>query len=133
MGAPLKYSNPDDMQALIHIYFVDCKKNREAEKKGWGEVKDSITEDLHPTITGLSLALGMDRRSLINYEEKDEYFPTVREAKSRIEAYNEQGLQQSVPGIMFNLKNNFNWKDKTEVEQSGELKITEIKRTIVEP
>lgn len=121
MGRPAKYTNPDDMQALIHLYFLDCKKNREAEKDDLGEVKDVITPDLHPTVTGLALVLDLTRQGLINYEGKEEFIDTVRKAKTRIEAYNEQGLLQSVNGVIFNLKNNFNWKDKQEIEHSGDM------------
>lgn len=120
MGRRAKYTNPDDMQALIHLYFVGCKKNREAEKNGWGEPKDSITEDLHPTVTGLALVLDLTRQGLINYEVKEEFVDTVKEGKARIEAYIEQRLFLNNPtGCIFNLKNNFNWKDKQETELSG--------------
>ncbi len=121
MSRPLQYKNPEEMQALIHIYFEDCRKNREAEKNGWRDGKDAITPDLHPTVTGLALVLDLTRQGLINYEGRREFADTVSEAKTRIEAYNEQGLHQSVNGIIFNLKNNFEWRDKQEIEHSGNL------------
>ena len=122
MGDRPKYTNPDDMQALIHLYFVDCKKNFEADKNGWGEPKDTITEDLFPNVTGLALALDMTREGLINYEAKDEFTDTVKRAKQRVESYTVQRLFMNNPtGSIFNLKNNFNWKDKQEVEHSGDI------------
>jgi len=131
MGRRVKYSNPDDMQALIHIYFVDCKKNREAEKNGWGEPPEAITEDLYPNVTGLALVLDLTREGLINYEEKDEFSDTVKNAKQRVESYTVQRLFMNNPtGSIFNLKNNFGWKDKTETEYSGDLKVTKIERVI---
>lgn len=137
MGRPVKYTNPDDMQALIHLYFLDCKKNLKASEDGWGEggePKDLITEDLYPTVTGLGLVLDLTREGLINYEAKDEFADTVKRAKQRVEAFTNQRLFLNNPtGSIFNLKNNFGWKDKTEVEQSGELIVTKIERTIVEP
>jgi len=135
MGQKLQYETPDEMQAIIYLYFEDCKKNRDflkakpekvdPEKEG-AEVKspvkpDTITDDLHPSISGLGVVLGLSRQGLINYEGRDEYVDTVRQAKSGIEAYNEQGLQQNVHGIIFNLKNNFNWKDRQEFEHSGDI------------
>jgi len=120
MGRPAKYTKPDDMQALIHLYFLDCKKNREAEKNGWGEPKDTITEDLYPTVTGLGLVLDLTREGLINYEGKEEFSDTIKRAKIRVEAYTAQRLFMNNPtGSIFNLKNNFNWKDKTETAHTG--------------
>jgi len=122
MGRPAKYTNPDDMQALIYLYFLDCKKNREAEKNGGGEPKDTITEDLHPNVTGLGLVLDLTREGLVNYEQKDEFSDTIKRAKSRIESYTVQRLFMNNPtGSIFNLKNNFNWKDKQEIEHSGDM------------
>ena len=110
MGARPKYTNPEDMQAVIYEYFKD---------------NDA------PTITGLARALDLTRQGLINYEGKPEYADTVRQAKSQVEEILERGLYGNVAGLMFNLKNNFGWKDKTEIGLDGELKITKIERVIV--
>ena len=96
-GRPPKYETPQEMQASIDRYFAE--------------------EDV-PTVTGLALALGFDsRRSLLNYEIKDEFLPTIKKAKMRIESGYEKELisrNGSVTGLIFNLKNNFNWKDAQE-------------------
>jgi len=61
----------------------------------------------------------MDRDSLLNYGKNEEFFGTVKEAKMRIQAFIEQRLYENNPtGCIFNLKNNFGWKDKTETEHS---------------
>jgi len=120
MGIRPKFNNPDDMQAGIYQYFEDCRKNREADDKGWGELKDLVTEDRYPNVTGLGLVLDLTREGLINYEQKDEFADTVKRAKQRIESFTVQRLFMNNPtGSIFNLKNNFGWKDKTEVESSG--------------
>lgn len=98
MGARPKYENPADMQALIYEYFKD---------------------NTRPTITGLAAALDLTRQGLINYEGREEFFDTVRQAKIQVEEILEQGLYGNVAGLMFNLKNNFGWKDKSETEVSG--------------
>lgn len=73
-----------------------------------------------PTMAGLALYLGVDRRTVVNYSHKEEYFPTIRKARARIESHLEKKLYgNNVTGLIFNLKNNFNWKDKTEVEQTN--------------
>jgi len=100
MGDRPKYTNPADMQALIYEYFKD---------------------NTRPTITGLARALDLTRQGLINYEGKPEFADTVRQAKSQVEEILEQGLYGNVAGLMFNLKNNFNWKDKQEIDTSGSV------------
>ncbi len=66
------------------------------------------------------------RDLLIDYTDKDEFSDTIKKAKARVEAFNEQRLfGNNVTGVIFNLKNNFGWKDKTEVDQnmSGALEM----------
>ena len=73
-----------------------------------------------PTISGLALHLGVDRRTIVNYSNKEEYFPTIKKARARIEAHLEKKLfGNNVTGLIFNLKNNFDWKDKSEVAQTN--------------
>ena len=105
MGRPKKYNNAEEMQKVIDKYFKIC------DEKG-----DPYT------ITGLALALDLDRRSLVNYSKDDEFFPTIKKAKSKVEDYLEKKLLtgNSATGIIFNLKNNFEWKDKQEVEVAQE-------------
>jgi len=122
MGRRAKYTNPDDMQALIYLYLEDCKKNREALKTGIEIIRDTITNDLHPSVLGLCLALDLSRKVLIEYEHKDEFRDTVERAKLEIEAYNVQRLYDGqVAGVKFVLTNGFNWKERQEIEHSGDI------------
>ena len=103
-GRPKKYTSPEAMQADIDAYFQDM-----SDSGG------------HPTVTGLALALDMCRDSLINYGKDKEFFVTVKRAKLRIENYLETRLyENAVAGTIFNLKNNFGWKDSQHVEHGGE-------------
>lgn len=140
MGRRLEYQTVQELQEWIDMYFDQCKKNRDKQillklgkdesdgvdiAKIFKDAEDLLTDDNHPTITGLALFLGLTRQGLINYEGREEYFDTVREGKDRVEAYVEQRLYGSnVQGCIFSLKNNFNWKDKSEVEQSGGFNLT---------
>ena len=56
----------------------------------------------------------MSRQDLINYSKDKEFFDTIKKAKLKIENYLEEHLvtDNSVTGIIFNLKNNYGWKDK---------------------
>lgn len=98
-GRPLKYNNCLDLDGMCHLYFEECEDNEK-----------------HPTVSGLAYFLDVDRKTLINYQRRDEFFHTIKRAKGYIESYLEQWLYgNSVTGVIFNLKNNFDWKDKAEV------------------
>lgn len=135
-GRPPKYESPKQMQERIDKYFRDCLFNRilagtpteeafnnMATHMGFeGEYKTK-TDDQHPTVSGLAVFLDLTRQGLINYEkdyeEHCDFFDTVKKAKARVEAYNEQRLHAGNPaGVIFSLKNNFSWKDKTEVDNT---------------
>lgn len=104
MVRPVKYETPEDMQTLIDEYFMVCENSK---------MSDSV---IHPTVTGLALALDMTREGLLFYCDKSDAFAdTIKKAKTRVEAYIEQKLYGGqVTGLIFNLKNNFRWVDKTE-------------------
>ena len=101
-GRPLKYESVEKMQEDIKKYFAECDE----EKRPY-------------TVSGLAYALGTNRQTLINYEDKDEFIDTIKTAKAKIERFNEEMLyskEVSTTGVIFNLKNNYNWKDKQEIE-----------------
>lgn len=75
-------------------------------------------EAVVPTVSGLAYALDTTRRTLLDYEDRDEYAHTIKRAKGFIEAANEALLVNggAVPaGVIFNLKNNWGWVDKSEL------------------
>lgn len=104
IGRPLKYKSDEELQKAIDDYFKMCDKKEKPY-----------------TITGLGLAIGLDRRQLLEYGEKDVFNNTIKLAKERVHAYAEEHLYKSgiAAGVIFNLKNNFGWKDKTEVEATN--------------
>lgn len=85
------------MQKAIDAYFVEIEK-----------------KERPPTITGLANACKLyDRSSLIHYENRDEFFHTIKEAKARVHQWWEENLAMgAAAGTIFNLKNNFGWKDE---------------------
>lgn len=98
-GRPAKYKNKEELQEKIDIYFRECDEKEEPY-----------------TVTGLGLALDMSRQDLINYSNKEDFFDTIKKAKQKVENYLEKRLikDSSATGIIFNLKNNYGWKDKQE-------------------
>ena len=74
------------------------------------------------TVTGLAIFLDVDRKTITNYESHEEYFPTIKRAKTRIENWLEEHAlmgDANTTMTIFNLKNNFDWKDKQEIESNN--------------
>lgn len=109
VGRPLKYKTVDEIKPLIDKYFED-------------------TPDDELTIVGLALALGTSRSTLLDYQGRDEFSYTIKEAKERIEeAWEKRLIKRGNAGDIFALKN-FGWKDKQEIDQkiSGDVKLSDL-------
>jgi hypothetical protein len=95
------FDTPEDMQEGIDSYFERC---------------DEL--DKPYTIAGLAYHLGFsDRHSVSEYEKHEKFTATVKRARLRIEAQRSENLVSSdgnKTGMIFDLKNNFDWKDKSE-------------------
>lgn len=102
MARPKLYTSVEKMEEDIEKYFIDCD---EKEKPY--------------TMSGLAYALDMDRRSLLNYSKDEKFFPTIKKAREKVEQQLEENAlmgKANATFTIFNLKNNFSWQDKTEVE-----------------
>ena len=132
-GRPPKYRSAKAMQKVIDKYFESCESKPLLDKKGNvltdKRGKPVIIPGPPPTVTGLALALGFtNRQSLLNYQEKDEFFDTITRAKARVEQYAEERLfdKDGANGAKFSLANNFSgWKEKTQVE-TGPIKLEDV-------
>lgn len=144
VGRPPKFSNVLELQKLIDEYFAWCEphpeivtewvrpKKKIIEKKKGKDVEIEVTDYDEPmytheierltlgvpyTINGLALFLDTTRETLNQYEDKPEFTDTIKRAKTKIENQLELSLYgNNVTGIIFNLKNNYGWKDKTETD-----------------
>lgn len=97
-GRPSKITEKEELQEKIDKYFKECDNKSEPY-----------------TITGLCIALDVCRDTLCEYAKKEEFSDTIKKAKLRVENYLEKHLiTDGGTGIIFNLKNNFGWKDKQE-------------------
>lgn len=101
-GRPRLYDDPDVFSDKVDAYFAHVESS-----------------DKRPTMAGLSYYLGFeDRDTFSAYAEYgDEFSRTVKRAKLRIEDDRWQSLIDKAaftPGLIFDLKNNHGWKDKTE-------------------
>lgn len=135
-GHPPLYDSAEEMAVIIDEYFNYCDAKT---KEIWSEKNGTmVVPDPQPyAMSGLAYALEMDRRSLINYASRDKFFLTLKRARERVEADVERRMLHKdtfTPGLIFNAKNNFDWKDKTEVDQNitGELKTGAIDPKLAE-
>ena len=105
-GRPKKYTEVELMQQKIEKYFKECEEKHEPY-----------------TVTGLCLALDICRDTLLEYAKSEEFSDTIKKAKLKVENYLEKHLitDSSTTGIIFNLKNNFGWTDKQQLEHSGSI------------
>ena len=60
-GRPLLFETPEDLQVRIDEYYEDCKQRGAAL-----------------TFAGLAAFLEVDRKTIYNYKQKDEFFPTIK-------------------------------------------------------
>lgn len=105
-GRPKIYKEVEKMKFKIDNYFKQCDINNEPY-----------------TITGLCIALDICRDTLLEYMKREEFSDTIKKAKLKVENYLEKHLitDSSATGIIFNLKNNFGWSDKQQIEHSGNI------------
>jgi len=114
-GRPAMWDNVDELEQKIIDYFGTCKPIVEE-----GNIIDFGT----PTITGLALALGFaSRQSIYDYKGKEEFAYTIKKALLRVEnGYEKRLSHNGATGAIFALKN-MGWKDKQEVEQTGQMNL----------
>lgn len=98
VGRPPKWESTEELVALINAYFEETPR-----------------EEI--TVTGLALAIGTCRQTLLNYTEKnDDFAQIIKEAKTIIEnAYEISLRRRGQTGDIFALKN-FGWIDRRETD-----------------
>lgn len=151
-GRPLKFQDIDAFRLEIQHYFESLEPHweeyedrrpvlhKDGKLKGQEVmidnrvqyetvIRERMTLPEPPLITGLAIALGTTRSTLLDYENAraDEFSYTIKAAKAVIEKWNERVLATgSAPaaGVIFNMVNNYSWKNVQVVEQTGNQKVT---------
>lgn len=93
------------LRNAVESYIIDCENYNE-----------------RLTITGMALALGLTRQSLVKFDKSDdkEVIAVIDYAKQRVEEQLEQRLSGNSPsGAAFNLKANFGWQEVTKLSVGG--------------
>ena len=147
---PPKFETVEQLEEWIKFYFgsitidkprtkskcvwkimnAEWKEENEYEdvpvlNNAWEQIIDIEWLEI-PSILGLCISLWTHRKTLLEYEEKTEFSNTIKEAKLIIERYNADQLHRTtqVTGVIFNLKNNFWWVDKTESDTNIKWNLT---------
>ena len=103
----LKYKTKEQLQEGIDNYFKDCD-NR----------------NLPYTISGLAESLDIDRDTLVNYRKRESYSALIKKAKQKVERQLEENAllgKGNATFTIFNLKNNYGWRDTVEVKNEHEI------------
>jgi hypothetical protein len=106
-GQPMAYEDSEQLSIAIDNYFTYCDEQEPREPY---------------TMSGLAYFLGISRITLLNYEklyqDKGDYFVAIKKARQRVEYDVERRMANGTPatGLIFNLKNNFGWKDQQQLD-----------------
>ena len=144
VGRPRKYETAKQLRAAVERYFAAITYERDTiihrrelteDEKGnpivkeipeilldkQGEPVKEIVYLEEPSVAGLRLYLGISKSLWASYADNEEMAPVVALVRDRMEARLEELLttRNSVQGVVFNLKNNYGWKDKQEVTQTN--------------
>lgn len=117
-GRPLKFKSAEELQSKIDEYFDHCDNRI---RYVYSKKRDEVVEIIDPepyTMAGLAYALGVDRDTILNYEKRENYSALIKEARIRVQTDVERRLMEgsNAAGAIFNLKNNFGYKDRTETD-----------------
>jgi len=63
LGRPALFKSAKELDALIEAYWVECDEKKAAY-----------------TISGLAVALGCNRLTIVNYGKKESFFSTIEKA-----------------------------------------------------
>jgi len=136
-GRPKKYSSKKALGDAIERYFRSISRTIPAkDDTGCIICNDDgerimLTQYIRPpSISSLCIYLGIDRSTWQNYcdgQMYPEFAGVTSQTRARIEAYLEEQLLtrvKGVQGIIFNLQNNYGWRQKQEVELGDKTRET---------
>jgi hypothetical protein len=134
-GRPAKFESVEELQSAISDYFDYCDNRIQ---QVYSKKSDGVIEIVNPepyTMAGLALAIGLSRQGLMEYKNKSkEFSDAIKKARDKVHMDVERRLMEgNSTGAIFNLKNNFGWKDKTETDiTSGGDKIEPVTVRIID-
>lgn len=122
---------PKALYEAVERYLKSCRATLPVRLDGeivTDENGNEMTRSVYlvpPRLTQLCLELGITRATWANYCNDPAYNEATELARTSVESFLEGELarEKNVRGIIFNLQNNFGWKEKQEIEMAGETKV----------
>ena len=124
-GRPRKYSTVAEMQEGIETYFARCDARVVEDVTKRGDIVNVKKPEPY-TVQGLAVALDLTTKGLLDYEEREEFSSTIKRARARIEANKVRHMLDGDgygAGYIFDLKNNHGWRDKQDVNITGDVNL----------
>jgi hypothetical protein len=137
VGAPRKYETAEALSKAVNEYFRSiCYYGTVKDETGKpitnldGEPVETVFYAIAPTIPAMCLKLGITPRTWRNYCDEKKH-PEFNEVTSMAMAVIEAWLagesvtrEKNLQGIIFNLKNNYGWTERVEIEAGEKTRQT---------
>lgn len=123
-----KFTTPEEMEEKIVSFFFHCENNYEEVMSASGVIK-KLRKPLTPTVHALAAWLEISTETLLDYEKDkgyEDFHFIVKMAKQKILAMKTMSLvnnKGATNGLIFDLKNNHGWKEKSEIDSKNEHRI----------
>lgn len=141
-GRPRKYKTPGQLRRAIEGYFGDISAVMTVTDELGKVVKNVNGEEITrlvylvpPSIQSLCLHLGITERTWSNYSDDPMLEEICEDAKLRVKAYlmEQLNLRERPQGIIFNLQNNYEMREKREtgVSIQHSMSLAEMKQLIM--
>jgi hypothetical protein len=103
------FTDPIQFKSDVEKYFADCEQ-----------------DNRRTSALGLANHLGTLVRTLHNYKARPGFGEVLELAKQRMEEQAYQRLENrdyATAGVIFNLTNNYGWKQPNQIEHSGSIAV----------
>jgi hypothetical protein len=124
-GRPLLFKTPEELEERIEEYFDRCDRRKAYQTTKAGDVVE-VPAPRPYTISGLAEALGMTRQTLLNYEDRDQFFDAIARARAKCGTYAEEQLfEGNDRGAKFALMNNYGWVEsqQLDIHTTGQIEL----------
>lgn len=132
LGRPRKYKTEAALRKAAERYLSSISKTVATGEMNEDGEELFVTQYIRPpTVSGLCKALCIDRSTWNNYcdpEEHPEFKDVTQAIRGELEVYLEEQLltRDKVQGIIFNLQNNYEWRQKDDVQTEVNVNIKRL-------